>query len=169
VIPKIAARIRELRKAAAERANVSIAERMALLDAIVHADPSEVARLVSAPCPSCWPTEKAQATLKTLPLPDVTAPNPACPACRGKHLRMEITPTDQLSAAGRAIFKGVRQRSDGSIHVLLEDRQAASDQLNKMQSVYITKSITAHVNVPALKDMTRDEALDFLESLKPTG
>jgi hypothetical protein len=28
-------------------------------------------------------------------------------------------------------------------------------------------SVTAHVNVPALKDMTHEQALDFLDSLRP--
>lgn len=82
---------------------------------------------------------------------------------------MEITPTDELSEAGRALFKGVRQRSDGSIHVLLEDRQAASDQLNKMQSVYVTRSVSlnANVTVPVPDSISPADALAFLKTLAP--
>ena len=50
----VQARIRALREAAAERAEISIASRMAWLDSVVHADAGELSRVVTCPCPHCW-------------------------------------------------------------------------------------------------------------------
>ena len=102
----------------------------------------------------------------------MSAPREDCTTCHGYGAqRLVITPTDQLSSAARRLIKGVKQKSDGSIEVQLHDAIAASDQLNRMQSVYVEKSlsISATVNMPALKDMTTEAALDFLESIRPTA
>lgn len=99
-------------------------------------------------------------------------PHPDCPQCHGYGLpRVVITPTDQLSPSARRLVKAVRQKPDGSIEVMMHDALAASDQLNKMQGVYVDRSVSinANLNVPALKDMTQEQALDFLDSLKPSA
>jgi hypothetical protein len=98
-------------------------------------------------------------------------PNDACEHCRGDGVaRVTVTPTDQLSPAARRLLKGVRQKASGEITVLLHDQLAASDQLNKMQGVYVDRSVTLNVSatVPELRDMSREEQLDLLESIKPT-
>lgn len=159
--PKVIERIRQLNAAAAERAEISIAARMAWLDSIVRANPAELTRVVACPCPACWDS-KAIKRYPKQSTPDQSAPRSDC--LRGPHHRIELVPTSELSGSARALYRGARQRSDGSIEVLLEDRQAASDQLNRMQSVYVSKSINLNVSVQPLRDLSADEAMALLES-----
>jgi len=173
----VQARIRALRDAAAAHAVISIASRISWLDAVVHADRYELERVVACLCSECWPDDQTYATAvqrylaslgtpAALPPPDISAPRVDCH--RGPHQRIETTNTADLSGNARAAYRGARYRPDGSIEVLMEDRQSASDQLNKMQAVYVSKSlnISATLNVPALKDVTTDQALAMLESFK---
>jgi hypothetical protein len=153
----VQARIRALREAAAERAEISIASRMALLDSIVHAPVYELERVVRCVCPTCWPdvvyaeaVARYLASPDTVPPPDVDSPRPACPG--GPHQRIETTPTDELSGAARASYRGARYRPDGSIEVLMEDRQSAIDLLNKMQGVYVQRSESRSMSISATVD-----------------
>jgi hypothetical protein len=118
-MPDVAARIRMLMVAAAEHKVQSIAARMDLLDTIAHTDASEVARVVSVPCSACWSDAAlADAMGRALSgngaMPNTDEAQSDCPACRGLHRAYDITPTDQLSAAGRAIFRGVKLTATGS-------------------------------------------------------
>ena len=47
---------------------------------------------------------------------------------------------------------------------------AARIELHRLKGMHVDRSInvTAHVPVPKLKDMSPAEALDYLESLRPT-
>jgi phage terminase small subunit len=97
-------------------------------------------------------------------------PHEGCPRCRGEGTkRVVVTPTEQLSPAARKLLKGIRQKSTGEIEVRMHDQLEACDQLNRMQGAYIDRSVTvmAHVNAPALDKLTREEQLQFLESLRP--
>lgn len=84
--------------------------------------------------------------------------------------RVSVTPTDKLSPAARRLLKSVRQKASGEITVVLHDALAAADMLNKMQGVYVDRSVSLSVSatVPDLKDMSRDDMLDMLESIRPT-
>ena len=174
--PDVAARVRQLLAESAGDAVVATKARMARLQAIVEADPSELVRIVRVPCPSCWPAAEAQANTEqggeAAPLLGAqAAPREGCSACRGDGARqVVVTPTDDLSPAARMLLKGVRQKGTGEIEVRMHDQLAASDQLNKLQGSYAPErsvGLTAHVNVD-FSAMTREQQLDFLESLRPT-
>ena len=153
--PAVAARVRELLAQAAEGTTISARTRMVRLQDIVEADPSELVHIVAEPCPQCWADamvmavaiDNAAAAGADL---DLQAPRESCTDCKGHGVRrVVITPTDDLSPAARRLLKSVRQKADGSIEVHLHDQLAALDQLNRMQGVYVDKSVsvTAHVHV----------------------
>jgi phage terminase small subunit len=98
-------------------------------------------------------------------------PHEDCPRCGGEGQQsVRLTPTDALSPAARKLLKGVRQKASGEIEVRLHDQLEALDMLNRMQGVYVERSVslTASVALPAPKEWTREERLAFLESLRPT-
>ena len=177
--PAVQARIRALRGAAAERAEISIASRMAWLNDVVHADAAELSQVVRCICPHCWPDEMAYAravqayldaldAATPLPPPDTAAPRHDCP--HGPHQRVELVPTAELSGAARAAFRGARQKSDGSIEVLMEDRAQCVDLLNKMQGVYVTKTESKNLNINATvdaADLTPAALLARFKSVNP--
>ena len=156
----VQARIRSLREDCAERAEISIASRMAWLDSVVHADAAELSRVVACPCRFCWDdaayataVQRYMASMETaapLPPPDTTAPRIDCPM--GPHQRVELVPTAELSGPARAAFRGARMKADGSIEVLMEDRQSAVDLLNRMQNIYLQRSESRSLNISATVD-----------------
>lgn len=157
-MPIVQARIRALREAAAERAVISVASRMAWLDSAASADMYELERVVACPCPHCWPDDATLAvatqryldalgTSEPLPPPDITAPRVDC--FRGPHRAIETTPTAELSGNARAAYRGARYRADGTIEVLTEDRTTCIDLLNKMQGVYVTRTENKNFNINA--------------------
>lgn len=177
----VAARVRQLLADAAGDATIAARARMARLQAIVEADPAELVRIVAEPCKDCWPA----ATASGAPSPShdsgsngaplhglQDAPRADCPSCRGHGARrVVVAPTDELSPAARMLLKGVRQKSTGEIEIRMHDQLAASDQLNRMQGAYApdrSVGLTAHVNVDFAR-MSREEQLNFLESLKPVA
>jgi hypothetical protein len=172
--PLVSARVRMLMRAAAERRVSSIASRMALLDDIAHTPASEVVRVVSVPCPACWSDQAIAAHMSAAAAGNADTPNleaaqPDCKACRGLHRVYDITPTDQLSAAGRAIFRGVKLTANG-IEPVLADRQAAIAELNKMQdgALAASRSLNANLNIngmiPAARDVSVEELSRLLEA-----
>ncbi len=160
-LPKIAARVRELQAATAQDAVVAVKARAAWLQSICEADPREIVRIVTEPCANCWPPDLNEAQ-----------PNPSCRKCRGEGTqRVVLTPSDELSPAGRALLKSIRQKADGSIEVKLHDQLAAIDLLNKMQGAYVDRSVTLNLNAdikPLKRGMTVEEALALMESIAPT-
>jgi hypothetical protein len=177
-IPAVAARIRMLRTAAAERRVQSIAARMDLLDTIVHADATEVVRVVSVPCPGCWSDAAiadamGRALAAGTDLPNTDAAQPDCKVCRGSNRLQIIKPTDELSAAGRAIFRGVKLTANG-LEPVLADRQAAVNALNAMQpgALAATRTLNASINayIPAAGDLRDpDAALRLFEAFGGNG
>ena len=159
--PVIARRVMELQAAAVVDAERAIKARVAYLQRIATADPAEIARVVAEPCVGCWPPESHE-----------PQPNPACSKCRGEGVRrVVITSTDELSPAGRALLKSVRQKADGSIEVRLHDQLAAVDILNKMQGAYVDRSVTLNISAeikPLKRGMTVEEAVALMESIAPT-
>ena len=192
---KVRARVAALQAAMSERAVVSTAELIADLEALCSADVNEIMSLTIGACRHCWginggyqwrdavelgrACDEAMAAGK--PLPSMAGgfgyrsdcePNPECSMCDGAgQQRVRFTSTAELSPAARKLFKGVELYGDGSVKkVLLHDQLAVRMELHRIKGMHIERSmsVTAHVNVPALKDMTNEQALDFLESLRPT-
>lgn len=179
--PKVRDKIRMLRAAADKDTISTIAERMAWLRLIINADPSEVSRLVADPCQMCWPDDEvAKAwTAHLSPPPDELAERPSVPDamkprhdcihCRGQGMqRVVLTPTDQLSPEGRALFVSASQDKDGVIKVETRDQIAAAEMLNKLQSAYVTRSLNLNANVavhPA-RDVPAEDALKLFEAFK---
>jgi phage terminase small subunit len=193
--PGVASRVRELVAIAAEGTTIDARSRMVRLQDIVEADPGELVRTVAEACRYChgdahqhqWidaaefcaAVEEASHLGKPMPSCDGgfgytphAEPHERCPRCHGDGvMRVVITPTDQLSPAARRLLKGIRQKATGEVVITLHDQIAAADMLNKMQGVYVDRSVSVNVNanLPPLKEMTTEQALDFLESLKPTN
>jgi hypothetical protein len=172
-IPAVAARIQMLRRAASERRVQSIAARMDLLDTIAHTNADEVVRVVSVPCSACWSDiaiadAMGRAVAGKAPMPNTDAAQPDCKVCRGLNVMTAITPTDELSAAGRAIYRGAKLNSKGQVEVILADPQAAIAELNKMQpgALAATRSLSMSVNayISAARDASPDEALRLFDA-----
>jgi Terminase small subunit len=170
--PAVAGRVREILAQAAEGTKISTRARMIRLQEIVEASPDEIVSIVAERCPHCWLDPLALAAVLDRGLvPDTSAAQGDCASCKGHGVRrVVITPTDDLSPSARKLLKSVRQKADGSIEVRLHDQLAASDQLNKMQGVYVDKSVSinANINVPVPQSVTASDALAFLKSLTPS-
>jgi hypothetical protein len=176
--PHVRARITELRGKADEETVSTIAERMAWLRLIVQANPEELTRVVRDPCDLCWPeAEVARAfAAHFMPcefveerpeLPDTKRPRHDCERCRGSGFaRVVLTPTDELSPAGRALFKGASQNEKGVIEIETHDQMAAAEMLNKLQSAYVTRSLNLNANVAvhAARDATPEDALKLFDA-----
>lgn len=176
--PGVKARVVELRKLADAEPIASIAERIAWLRLIVSADPAELSRVEYVPCDLCWPDariaemyarhfEPGPFDEERPALCDTKLPRIGCERCEGHGVKMSVvTPTELLSPAGRALFNGTKLDKQGNIIVLMKDQLAASDQLNKLQSAYVTKSlnINANMNVPPAKDASPVDALRLFDA-----
>lgn len=177
-LPHVRARIAELRVHATERAASTVAERMAWLRLIITADPNELTRTVRGPCDICW-TDKSIAEayaahftpcelVEERPaLPDTKQPRHGCQHCKGKgYSHVIITPSDQLSPEGRALFKGAKQNEKGVIEIQMHDQLAAAEMLNKLQSAYVTRSLNlnANVAVQAARDANPADALKLFDA-----
>lgn len=179
-IPKVAARITELRAKADEQTVSTIAERMAWLRLIVLADPRELSRTVRHACDLCWTDKDIAAAYAAhfapvmfdpdeprAMLPDTTKPRGDCVHCRGEGItHVVVTPTDELSPAARALFKGAKQNEKGVIEIQTHDQMAAAEMLNKLQSAYVTRSLNLNANVAvhAARDATPEQALALFDS-----
>lgn len=64
-------------------------------------------------------------------------PAPECPHCLGDGFT-RVTPMDttKLSPQARKLYKGVKQKADGSIEILMHDQMAARDMIIKMLGAY---------------------------------
>jgi DNA-binding CsgD family transcriptional regulator len=165
---KVVARINHLRALADTATESTLAERMAWLRLIISADPRELTRIVTVPCGACWsPLLIAEHWLAHFreetfhpdePRPDAPEPHKPrrdCDSCQGVGIqRVIVTPTDELSPSGRALFMGASQDEKGVIKVQMQDQQKAADMLNKMQSAYVQRTMNLNVNasVHAAKD-----------------
>lgn len=179
--PKVAARITELRVRADQQTVSTIAERMAWLKLIVSANPAELSRVVVTPCDLCWPDAEiatAYATYFTVSpfndeprtLPDTTKPRHACQRCHGEgYGRVVLTPTDELSPEGRALFKGAKQNEKGVIEIAMHDQVAAAEMLNKLQSAYVSRSLNLNVNasIHAARDASPEDSMRLFDAFAP--
>lgn len=148
----VQARVRELTRAAAEGAMPAIRERIAALLDIASADPGELCRVVHDVCGECW-TDEALATAyddaaaTNGPAPDPSRPRPSCERCGGRGVRhVELTPTDELSGPARRLFKGARQKTDGSIEVQMHDALAATRLLAELSGWLVNQNLNLNAN-----------------------
>jgi hypothetical protein len=178
--PDVAARVRMLQTAAAERVASGIAERIGWLTRIVNANPEELTRVVTQPCGDCW-TDLALAAATVAYLashgspeagepPNTDAPRHDCERCSGDGIsRVVLTPTAELSANARALFKAARQNAKGEIIVEMHDQLAAAAELSRMQpgAYAASRSLNANLNmngmIPAARDS--DYSIEELERL----
>src|ERR1700683_3832578 len=169
--PAVAERVRQILAVAAEATTINARARMVGLQAIIEADPGEVARVVTEPCRSCWPDAALAAAIQhaidhDTEWPNQGAPQPDCELCRGHgQQRVVVTDTDKLSPAARHAVRSVRQKANGEIEVRLHDKLAAADMLNKMQGAYVERSVSlnVHAHVEPLRDMTPAEIADLIQ------
>jgi hypothetical protein len=180
--PHVRARIAELRVRADAEVVSTIAERMAWLRLIVQADPEELSRLVRDPCDLCWPEAEIAVAYaahftpcefneERPALPDTKRPRSNCQRCSGEgSARVVLTPTDELSPAARALFKGASQNEKGVIKIEMHDQMAAAEMLNKLQSAYVTRSLNINANmaIQAARDANPADALRLFESFDVT-
>lgn len=179
---RVRARIAELKPKIDAETVSTIAERMAWLRLIVQADPEELSRLVRDPCTHCWPeAEVARAFAAHFTpcefneerpaLPDTKRPRGNCEHCRGEgYARVVLTPTDELSPAARALFKGAEQNEKGVIKIFTHDQMAAAEMLNKLQSAYVTRSLNINANmaIQAARDASPGDALRLFDAFDVT-
>lgn len=143
---------------------------------IATADPAELVHEVVRACRHCWgfdhkyhwtPAEfeaavrKAEHSRGKLPIPDCSGgldfdktrdPHPECPECRGVGVT-EIRPRDtrDLSPAGRALYRGVRTKKDGSFEMLMADQNAAAALYAKITGIAIERrEITGKDGAPLI-------------------
>jgi phage terminase small subunit len=192
--PAVTARVRQLQEAANEHSLRSTASLIRELEDMTEADINELLSLSVGACRHCWgeaggyqwrdDLEYAKAADAAIaagkPLPDLSGglgykydrePNSECPECDGTGVnRVRFTNTADVSPGARRLFKGIEMYPDGNVKkLLLHDQMAARIELHKLRGMHVDRSlnITAHMNVPTLKDMSHEQALDFLDSLKP--
>lgn len=64
-------------------------------------------------------------------------PHEDCPACLGEgHARITPMDTTKLSPQARKLFKGIKEKGDGSIEILMHDQMEARDMIIKMLGAY---------------------------------
>jgi hypothetical protein len=175
--PAVAARITTLRNADAADELASRERLIADLEAMVNVDANELMQLRVVPCGGCWPADAwtlaAAAALDAgHEPPSADEPNPQCAPCGGAGRNVgHLTNTADLSLPARRMFKGLEFFPDGGIkRVVMHDAAQLRIELHKLKGLHVDRSvnINANLNVPVLKDMTQAQALDFLESLRPT-
>lgn len=193
--PKVRARVAALQAATNAQAVMSTAELISELEAMATADVSEVVALTVGACRHCWgyghryqwrdEFEYArafdEALAATKPLPDMAGgfgyrsdrePHAECSQCDGAGMHLvRFTSTDQLSPAARKLLKSVELFPDGSLKRLhLHDQLAVRMELHRVKGMHVDRSIsvTAHVPGPSLKELSNEQALDYLERLRPT-
>lgn len=159
--PEIAARIRELQDAAAQRSAVpSLAARIQELREIESANPNDIIGMRWVNCRHCrgfdhgyqWKDELEYAracdtaiALKQA-LPDMAGgfgfngtldPVQDCPNCWGVgEQRPFVADTTKLTGGARRLYKGVKIKGNGDIEVLLHDQMQARDMLNRIMGAY---------------------------------
>ena len=89
-------------------------------------------------------------------------PAPECPHCLGDGWT-RVTPMDttKLSPQARKLFKGVKQKGDGSIEILMHDQMEARDMLIKMLGAYKDPKQVAPPPPP------NSDALEMPENITP--
>jgi hypothetical protein len=183
-MPHVQRRVHELRAQATPPEDImeGIRQRREWLRLIVSADPAKISNIRYDPCDLCWLPDAVAAAFQAYftadpfsappSVPDIKRPNPCCVRCKGEGLKLvSITPTEEWGPAERALFKSAKQNEKGVIEVQLHDQQAAADMLNKLDALYVAKSlnINANVNVASAKDVDPADGLKLFEVFNVGG
>ncbi|HTU68245.1 MAG TPA: terminase small subunit [Steroidobacteraceae bacterium] len=98
-------------------------------------------------------------------------PSPDCPACHGIGLnKVRLQSSDAVSPAAQRLMRGVELHPDGSLKRLhTYDQFAMRVELHRLRGMHVDRALNFNVNanVPSLKDLTPEQALEFLDRLKP--
>ncbi len=155
--PKVAARILELERIALNESGI-VAKLTDMLQreiAIATADPAELISTRVGNCRYCngdghgyqWRDQEfldalAEAERDKTPIPNIQggmgwrpfhSPHPDCPECGGAGVaHVSVTPTDDLSPAGRMLYRGVKQTRGGGLEVLTADQTKSAENVIRM-------------------------------------
>jgi len=156
-IPQVATRIRQLNRERADGVLITARELVSHWVDIATADPNELVSHVVGACRHChgnefkyqwrdmqeW-IEAAARNAEMVPPkapPDMDGgfgfngqadPNDACPHCYGVGVGQTIiADTTKLTGKARKLYKGMRQRANGEIEVLMHDQEAARQALGR--------------------------------------
>lgn len=158
-LPKVRARIEELRKPIIEEAQIKIADVLARWIDIALADPNDIVQHRRTCCRYCygighqyqWTTveyaaKAAQAVdeNKTMPVCEGgfdfnanTDPHSDCPECFGHGVsHVYFTDTRRLKGRARALYAGVKKTSGGGMEVLLRNQDAALENIAKFLGMF---------------------------------
>lgn len=146
VNPAVAARIKELKQAAFERAEIKATDIVKMWIKIAMADPNDLVQIRRVACPECFGE-------RVLPHSD-------CVSCRGGGVeQLYVADTRQLNDSAKLLFNGARQTKYG-IEVILRDRDAALNSLAKFLGVFKeSKENTVSpkvLEIPLLSSITTD-------------
>lgn len=158
--PAVLLQVQELRDSAAAAEMVTARDLIKDWHDIATADPNELVSVVAQSCRFChgidhqyqWKDENeyAQACASAIKADKIPPgcdggfgftpiPDPAldCPACYGRgDLHVELRDTRRLSGPARKLYKGAKQKGDGSIEILMHDQQAARESLAKVLGAF---------------------------------
>lgn len=147
--PAVAAYVRALKAAAAERTVVSLQQQLVDLDAMATVDVSELWRLEYRPCPACLKLYDAD-LLAGRALPDMSQGLPPHALCRDVHAHQHVVmiPMDQWPPAARKLYNGLEMQKDGTLRPTFRDRNSIQDQVNRLLSGYVTRSVNLNATIP---------------------
>lgn len=153
----VALRVQELRDEAAAATLMSAKELIQDWADIANADPNEIVSVIAENCRYChgehhayqWidEIEYAAAVMEAMKrkgsVPPLciggygfngrAAPSLDCPSCYGEGIKRVIChDTRRLSERARKLYKGAKQKADGSIEVLMHDQHTARESLAKI-------------------------------------
>lgn len=192
--PRVAARIRALIDAAGARSLRDTQGLIADLEEAVEADPNELLTVWVGACRYCHGHEHRyqfidgaemctaieDAARMGKPVPDIEGgvgydfhrePIATCPSCNGVGInKVRLQSSGEVSPGARRLLRGVELHPDGSLKRLhLHDQMAMRTELHKLRGLHVDRSLNLNVNanVPALKDLTPEQALAFLDRLRP--
>jgi hypothetical protein len=192
--PRVQARIRELQERAGAVALRSTQQLVAELEESAACDPGELLQLWNGACRHCWGTNGAYqwrdvdeycAAVEHATHRGDVAPsfdggvgydfhrgaNPECRACDGVGLnRVRFNSSPDVSPGARRLLRGIELHNDGTLkRVHLHDQMAMRMELHRLKGMHIDRSMTLNVNatLPTPKDLTPEQALAYLDRLKP--
>lgn len=158
--PDVMLQVQELRDAAAAATLMSAKELMQDYADIANADPNELVSVVADSCRYChgiehryqWRSIAEFASLCAIAIAEKRNPptdeggygfdekvDPAldCPSCFGRGTQYVVLhDTRKLSAGARKLYKGAKQKGDGSIEVMMHDQQEARASLGKLFGLF---------------------------------
>lgn len=98
-------------------------------------------------------------------------PNPECVGCSGTGVnRIKFNSTADASPGARRLIRGFETWPNGDIKRLhLADQTALRIELHRLRGLHVDRSLNVNLNasVPTPKDLTHEQALDYLDRLKP--